>query len=153
MSQFAEVATVQKVRDTLRVLLLNDSPDHVHGRARDAGFQIDVASSDLAGMAALTGGDYDLCEPRLVGVGQPLATVIRERLTKLFRRLEDRAVPHLYRVILEEVERGVFSAALERSNGEVSAAAKMLGLNRNTLARKAKALGLAIRPRGRPARR
>ena len=80
----------------------------------------------------------------------PLGAMVRERLSALLGRLEGRPVPQLYRVVLEEVERGIFGAALDRANGEVGLAARLLGVDRNTVARKAKALGLITRGRGRP---
>jgi DNA-binding protein Fis len=83
----------------------------------------------------------------------PLGAMVRERLSALLGRLEGRPVPRLYRVVLDEVERGIFGAALERANGEVGTAARLLGVNRNTVARKARALGLHTRGRGRPPRR
>ena len=51
----------------------------------------------------------------------------------------------LYRDVLAEVERGLFSLVLERTNGKQLPAAKHLGLNRNTLHKKLKALGMIKR--------
>ena len=79
----------------------------------------------------------------------PLAGLVRERIAALLRRLEGRSVPGLYRVVIDEVERGVFGAALEQAHGEVGLAARLLGVDRNTVARRAKALGLVPRGRGR----
>ncbi len=91
-------------------------------------------------------------ETAQMGPERPLGALVQERISALLRRIEGRPVPGLYRVVMQEVERGIFAAALEVTNGEVGTAARALGIDRNTVARKAKALGLAVRGRGRPRR-
>lgn len=50
-----------------------------------------------------------------------------------------------YRAILEKVERPLIEAALERTFGNQLKAAKLLGINRNTLRAKIKRLGIEVK--------
>lgn len=53
----------------------------------------------------------------------------------------------LYRFVMESVERPLIQKALERSGGNQLAAARMLGINRNTLRARMRSLGvMAQRP-------
>jgi len=74
----------------------------------------------------------------------PLKLTLEEllylRLGKFLDQLNGRAVPDLYRVVLEQVDRAVLRQALEHTDGQLGTAAKFLGVDRNTLARKAKHL-------------
>jgi len=70
----------------------------------------------------------------------PLEELLYLRLGEFLDQLHGRRVPELYRVLLDQVDRAVLRQALERSEGQFSAAATFLGLDRNTLARKAKRL-------------
>ena len=69
-----------------------------------------------------------------------LEELLYRRLGRFLDQLEGRKVPDLYRVFLDQVDRAVLRQALERSQGQVGAAAELLGMDRNTLARKAKRL-------------
>ncbi len=72
----------------------------------------------------------------------PLEELLYVRLGQFFDQLSGRAVPDLYQVLLDQVDRAVLRQALERFDGQLGAAAKFLGVDRNTLARKAKRLNL-----------
>lgn len=52
---------------------------------------------------------------------------------------------HVYKSILETVERPLIEAALERSDGNQLKAAKVLGINRNTIRTKIKRLGIDVK--------
>lgn len=69
-----------------------------------------------------------------------LEELVYLRLGQFFDQLHGRRVPDLYKVLIEQVDRAVVRQALERSEGQLSNAAEFLGLDRNTLARKAKRL-------------
>jgi DNA-binding protein Fis len=69
-----------------------------------------------------------------------LEELLYARLGHFFDQLNGRAVPDLYRVLLEQVDRAVLRQALERFDGHLGAAAKFLGVDRNTFARKARRL-------------
>lgn len=76
------------------------------------------------------------------------------RLGHFFDQLNGRAVPDFYRVLLDQVDRAVLRQALERFEGQFGAAAKFLGVDRNTFARKAKRLKVkAPYPAARPSHR
>lgn len=70
----------------------------------------------------------------------PLEELLYQRLGRFFDQLNGRKVPGLYRVLLEQVDRAVLRQALERCDGQLGSAAEFLGVDRNTLSRKAKRL-------------
>lgn len=70
----------------------------------------------------------------------PLEELLYQRLGRFFDQLNGRKVPGLYRVLMEQVDRAVLRQALERSDGQLGAAAEFLGVDRNTLSRKARKL-------------
>ena len=51
---------------------------------------------------------------------------------------------NIYRVILEEVEKGILEATLQRCSFNQAWAADILGLSRNTLRKKMQELGLEL---------
>ncbi|MDR1235766.1 MAG: Fis family transcriptional regulator [Holosporaceae bacterium] len=62
---------------------------------------------------------------------------IEKHLEKYFAMHKDGNIPpRIYHRIIEEVERALFSVALKHSEGNHLKAAKMLGINRNTLRKK-----------------
>ena len=82
-----------------------------------------------------------------------------ERLQLFLGRLQGRRVPGLYKLILAQVERALLRAALAQTGDHLGQTAQLLDVDRNTLSRKARALGLPIsakpgpkskRPRGGP---
>jgi Fis family transcriptional regulator len=54
-------------------------------------------------------------------------------LDEYFRRLDGEPPHGIYDMVIAHVERALLSSILERSNGNQTQAADMLGLNRNTL--------------------
>jgi len=70
----------------------------------------------------------------------PLEELLYLRLGHFFDQLHGRRVPNLYRVVMDQVDRAVLRQALERADGHLGEAARFLGIDRNTLARKAKRL-------------
>jgi Fis family transcriptional regulator, factor for inversion stimulation protein len=73
-------------------------------------------------------------------------------LEKYFRDL-DGARPHqLHGMVMQAVERPLLKFALERASGNQSAAAELLGINRNTLRKKLIEHGMAEGPAPKPAR-
>jgi len=78
-----------------------------------------------------------------MGRGQNLSSAIYRNLEKYFKA-HDRSLPPegLYGRILKEVERPLISLALNATRGNQIQAAKLLGLNRNTLRKKLKNLDI-----------
>jgi two-component system, NtrC family, nitrogen regulation response regulator GlnG len=74
-----------------------------------------------------------------------LSAAVERHLTKYFAEYGDRLPPPgLYDRILEEVERPLLSICLGATRGNQIRAAHLLGLNRNTLRKKIRDLGLEV---------
>jgi two-component system nitrogen regulation response regulator GlnG len=71
-----------------------------------------------------------------------LETLIREKLDECVRGLGARDSANLYELVLALVERPLLSAVLHETGGNQLRAAALLGINRNTLRKKLRALGL-----------
>jgi Fis family transcriptional regulator, factor for inversion stimulation protein len=85
--------------------------------------------------------------------GETIQQCIVRTLDQYFRDL-DGARPHqLHGMVMQAVERPLLQFALDRSAGNQSAAADLLGINRNTLRKKLIEHGLADGPAPKPAAR
>ena len=73
---------------------------------------------------------------------QPLAQIVRRRIKALLDRLGSHNAPDLYRRVIREVERALIEEALQRSRGSQTRAAEILGIHRNTLRARIRALGI-----------
>jgi Fis family transcriptional regulator len=58
---------------------------------------------------------------------------VEHSIDEYFRRLDGEPPHGIYDMVIAHVERALLSSMLERSNGNQTQAAEMLGLNRNTL--------------------
>jgi Fis family transcriptional regulator, factor for inversion stimulation protein len=58
---------------------------------------------------------------------------VERSLDEYFRKLDGEPPHGIYDMVIAHVERALLSSMLERSNGNQTQAAEMLGLNRNTL--------------------
>jgi Fis family transcriptional regulator len=58
---------------------------------------------------------------------------VEKSLDEYFRRLDGEPPHGIYDMVIAHVERALLSSMLDRSNGNQTQAADMLGLNRNTL--------------------
>ncbi len=65
-----------------------------------------------------------------------LRNCVRTNLEEFFNHLEDSQTSDLHQRILREVEPPLLELTLKQCNGNQSHAAKMLGINRNTLKKK-----------------
>ena len=70
----------------------------------------------------------------------PLSELVRDWLRRLLDRLGDHRVAGLHRLVLEQVERVLIEEALRRSGGRRGKAAEILGLHRNSLRQRLRAL-------------
>ncbi len=74
--------------------------------------------------------------------GETIEQCIVRSLNEYFANL-DGAKPHaLHELVLQAVERPLLKFAMERTSGNQSAAAELLGINRNTLRKKLTSYGL-----------
>lgn len=70
------------------------------------------------------------------GGGETIEQAVLRNLEQYFAALEG-AKPHaLHQMVLQAVERPLLKFALQRAGGNQSAAAELLGINRNTLRKK-----------------
>jgi DNA-binding protein Fis len=79
----------------------------------------------------------------------PLEELLYLRLEQFFDQLHGKRVPGLYKVLTDQVDRAIVRQALERAGGQIQSAAQFLGMDRNTLARKAKRLKIKVAEAGR----
>jgi len=99
------------------------------------------ASSIAKGAAAPTRG------------GETIEQCIVRTLDQYFRDLDGARPCQLHQMVMQAVERPLLRFALERNAGNQSAAADLLGINRNTLRKKLIEHGMAEAPAPRPASR
>ena len=78
-----------------------------------------------------------------VGVkNKPLSALTGEALDGYFRKLNGHRPGDLYQLVLSEVEKPLFRAVLDFTNGNQSEAADILGINRGTLRKKLRGYNL-----------
>ena len=127
----------------MRALLLDDTPATVVEVCGALGAEQVVVSSLAEGRARLAQGRFDLVDGRIARPA-PLEWEIRHRVEIFYEHLRGQEVRGLYAAVMREVERPLLAAALTRANGVAAAAAKDLGIDRGTLARRLRALGLGL---------
>ncbi len=73
----------------------------------------------------------------------PLRRYAEQVLTEYFSRLNGHTPADLHQLVLREVEEPLLRIVMERSDGNQSRAAAMLGITRATLRKKLRLFGLA----------
>lgn len=71
-----------------------------------------------------------------------IAESVLRTLDQYFRDLDGEQPTALYDMVIRNVERPMLQFVLEKNHGNQTAAARMLGINRNTLRRKLEEHGL-----------
>lgn len=151
----------------MRALLrTNRSDDELARALAGAGLYVERVAAERA-RERLEAADVAVVDPRLLGAAAPppvraapadpvaersLEELCYARLAEVLDRLGNERLPGLHGTVIAEVERALLRAALERA-GSVAAAAEVLGLHRNTLARRLEELGLRKRESRAPAPR
>ena len=125
-----------------RALLLGDADPALARACEATGLEVTRAATVAEARALLARGGFDLVDGR-VARPVPLEEEILQRLDLFYERLKGHSAAGLYQAVLREVERPLLAAALRRARGVQSAAAKSLGIDRGTLARRLRALGLS----------
>jgi Fis family transcriptional regulator, factor for inversion stimulation protein len=125
----------------VRALLLADAPEALQRACADAGAVVVHARSAGDARALLARERFDLVDGRLARP-MPLEWEIRERVERFYEQLQGHSATGLYQAVLHEVERPLIAAALSRAKGVRADAARVLGIDRGTLARRIRALRL-----------
>ncbi len=123
----------------MRVLLLHGVQPAVERACATAGAEVVWAPGVREGRALLGRDRFDLVDARLTR-NLPLEWEIRQRIEAFYDQLKGHSATGLYQAVLREVERPLISAALARAKGVRSDAARVLGIDRGTLARRMRAL-------------
>ena len=125
----------------MKAVLLADAPETLAAACARAGVDVVRAASPAEARAVAARGGCDLVEARLARP-LPLDAEIQARLDAFFARMHGQRASGLYAAVMREVERPLIVAALARARGVRSAAAEALGIDRGTLTRRMRALGL-----------
>lgn len=70
------------------------------------------------------------------GNNNEIADSVQRTLDRYFRDLDGEKPAAIYDLVMKNAERPMLEFVLQRANGNQTAAAEMLGINRNTLRRK-----------------
>lgn len=73
---------------------------------------------------------------------QPLRSAAYTAISNYFADLDGQQPGNLYDMMIAEVEQALFSSVMERTRGNQSKAAAILGINRSTLRKKLRLHGL-----------
>ncbi len=124
-------------------LLLEDAPEPIVRACEEAGLEIVKVATVGAGrvLLARAGHRFAFVDGR-IATPRPLDEEIRHRLDVFFERLREHEASGLYAAVMREVERPLIAGALARAGGVRAAAAEALGIDRGTLARRMRALGM-----------
>ena len=73
---------------------------------------------------------------------EPLSEAVNNSLQLYFRQLNGEEVSGIYEMVLQETERPLLEVVMHQAEGNQTRAAKILGINRNTLRKKLSRYGL-----------
>jgi Fis family transcriptional regulator, factor for inversion stimulation protein len=98
-------------------------------------------------MTTTTQDDHQLSSPLRLSVAQsdradPLSKCVEDALRTYLRNMDGHDIANLYRLVIEEVERPLFETVVTHTEGNLSLAAKILGLTRSTLRQRLKTYGI-----------
>jgi Fis family transcriptional regulator, factor for inversion stimulation protein len=85
---------------------------------------------------------FDGRDLKVNGKGLPLRTQAEEALQSYFETLNGHKPARLYELVMREVEAPLFKVVMHHVDGNQSRAATILGINRGTLRKKLKELGI-----------
>ena len=75
-------------------------------------------------------------------INGPLSDAVKNSVAHYFDQLNGEEVTGIYEMVLKETERPLLEITMEQARGNQTRAAKMLGINRNTLKKKLASYGL-----------
>jgi Fis family transcriptional regulator len=128
----------------MRALLLADSSAQLTRACDLAGAERVLVPSLAEGRRRLALERFEIVDGRIARPA-PLEWEIRNRVELFYEQLRGHSVSGLYDAVMREVEKPLLAAALSRARGVRSDAARDLGIDRGTLARRIRALGLGRR--------
>ena len=73
---------------------------------------------------------------------EPLSNAVQNSVQRYFRQLNGEEVTGIYDMVLQEIERPLLKVIMSETKGNQTRAAKILGINRNTLRKKLARYGL-----------
>ena len=123
----------------MRALLLADAPGALARACATAGLEVVRAESEPEARAVLTHETFDVVDARLARP-VPLEWEIRRRIDVFYDQLRGHSASGLYDAVMREVERPLIASVLARAKGVRADAARVLGIDRGTLARRIRAL-------------
>jgi Fis family transcriptional regulator len=72
----------------------------------------------------------------------PLSDAVQHSVQRYFKQLNGEQVTGIYDMVLQETERPLLEVTMREAGGNQTRAARMLGINRNTLRKKLARYGL-----------
>lgn len=123
----------------MRALLLENAPPELERAAAGLGLDVVRVRDAAQGRALLAREKFDVVDGRLARP-MPLEWEIRHRVELFYEQLKGHRATGLYQAVLRDVEKPLITAALARAQGVRADAARVLGIDRGTLARRIRAL-------------
>jgi len=75
-------------------------------------------------------------------INGPLSNAVHNSVQHYFKELDGEEVTGIYDMVLQETERPLLQVTMQQAGGNQTRAARMLGINRNTLRKKLARYGL-----------
>jgi len=132
MKRYAWPGNVRELENLIRRLAALYTQDEISAEIIEAELSVGEAPSDTAAATFI---------PETLSIGQAMEHYLQRHFASFGGELPP---PGLYQRILEEVEYPLVLAAMTATRGNQIKAADLLGLNRNTLRKKIRDLGINI---------
>jgi Fis family transcriptional regulator, factor for inversion stimulation protein len=79
------------------------------------------------------GGPGSVRKTLRINTGNEIGKTVEKSLDEYFRRLDGESPHGIYDMVINHVERALIASVMDRTGGNQTQAADMLGMNRNTL--------------------
>jgi len=84
-----------------------------------------------------------MSKPKKINGHNAIAEAVEKSLNEYFFHLDGETPDDVYRMVIDNVEKALFANVMQRTEGNQTQAADMLGINRTTLRSKLKAYRIA----------